>query len=332
MDARDLVVVGAGPAGLAVGIAAARAGLDYEILEKGVLVDAIYRFPRGMTFFTTPDLLELGNLPFVSPHAKPTREEVLAYYRAVVDALRIEVSRGEAVRAIRPDGKGFVIESTTTGEPSPSTRQKRARSVVVATGYYDGPNRLGVPGEDLPGVSHYFDEAHPFHGRRVVVVGGSNSAAEAALTLYRAGAQVTLIHRRERLSGSVKYWLRPDLENRIKEGSISARFESRVTEVRPGSLVVESPGGSEEMGVDAVFLLTGYHPDTSLLEAAGVTIDPRSLRPDHDPETFETNVPGLFVAGALTAGRDTNRVFIENGRFHGATIVKAILSRSEAPA
>jgi len=324
----DLVVVGAGPAGLGVAIAAARAGLEYQIVEKGAVVDSIFRFPRGMTFFTTPELLELGNLPFVTPYAKPTREEVLQYYRRVADTHRLALSLGERVESIEPDGGAFAL-TTAVEHPGSDPRRKarRARSVVVATGTFDQPNALGIPGEDLAHVSHYFDEPHACHRRRVVVVGGSNSAAEAALALFRAGAFVTLVHRRERLSGSIKYWVKPDIENRIAENAIAARFEARLVRIGPDSVEVEGPEGREEIPAEAVYLLTGYHPDTALLERAGVRVDPRTLEPEHDPQTLETNVPGLFVAGAMVAGADGNRVFIENGRFHGTTVVKAILQR-----
>jgi thioredoxin reductase (NADPH) len=330
---QDLVVVGAGPAGLGAAIAAARAGLDYEVVEKGALVNSIYRFPRGMTFFTTPDLLELGNLPFVSPYAKPTREEALQYYRRVVDTHRLAVSLGERVESIgREDGLFAVATTVARPGSEPLRKTRRARSVVVSTGTYDQPNTLGIPGEDLPHVSHYFDEPHACHRRRVVVVGGSNSAAEAALSLYRAGAFVTLVHRRERLSGSIKYWVKPDIENRIAENAIAARFEAEVVRIGPGSVEVEGPEGREELPADAVFLLTGYRPDTALLERAGVRVDARTLEPQHDPQTLETNVAGLFVAGALVAGSEGNRVFIENGRFHGTTVVKTILARGQSRA
>ncbi len=206
----------------------------------------------------------------------------------------------------------------------PLARTRRARCVVLATGTYDQPNALGIPGEDLPHVSHYFDEPHPYHRLRVVVVGGSNSAAEAALALFRAGASVTLVHRRERLSGAVKYWLKPDVENRIAEGAIAARFESRAVRIGPEHVVIEGPAGLEELPADAVFLLTGYRPDMALLERTGVRVDPHTLTPEYDPQTFETNVPGLFVAGAVASGADGNRIFIESGRFHGAAVVKAI--------
>jgi bacillithiol disulfide reductase len=329
----DLLVVGAGPAGLAAAIAAVRAGLDHEVVEKGVLVNAIFGYPHGMTFFTTAELLELGELPFVTPFPKPTREEALVYYRRVTDAFRLRVSLGERVEAIEPKGDGFVVRTRDARPEAPAReRARRARQVVVATGYYDTPKRIGVPGEGLPHVSHYFDEAHPFHGRRVVVVGGSNSAAEAALLLFRAGARVTLVHRRAQLSGSIKYWVKPDVENRIAERSVAARFESRVVEIGPDAVRVEGPNGLESIPADAVFLLTGYVPDVTLLERAGVRVDPATRRAEHDPATFETNVRGLYLAGSIVAGADSNRVFIENGRFHGAAIVKSILDKAAARA
>jgi thioredoxin reductase (NADPH) len=329
--ARDVVVVGAGPAGLAVAIAAKRAGLDCEVLEKGILVDSVYRFPHAMTFFTTAELLEIGDLPFVTPHPKPTREEALVYYRRVVDTYDLAISLGERVTSIgRAEDGTFVLESLGgPGAPVNAVRRRRARHVAVATGYYDHPNRLGIPGEELPHVFHYFDEPHPYYRRPVAVVGGANSAAEAALVLHRAGARVTLVHRRAVLSDHIKYWVKPDVENRIKEGSIAARMNSRPLEIRAGELVIEGPQGREELPADAVFLLTGYRPDVSLLERAGVRIDPVTLAPEHDPETFETNVPGLYLAGAIVAGLNTNRIFIENGRFHGPLVVKAMLARRE---
>ncbi len=328
----DVVVIGAGPAGLAVAIAAEEAGLSCEIVEKGVLVNSIYHFPHGMTFFTTPELLEIGGLPFVTPYEKPTRLEALKYYRRVVDTFGLGVSLGEKVLKVERDGDAFRVTTGPDGPDGPAGgRERRTRNVVFATGYYDHPNRLGVPGEDLPHVSHYYDEPHPFYRKRVVVVGGKNSAAIAALELYRAGATVTLVHRGDRLSDSIKYWIRPDIKNRIKEGSIAARFEARVVEITPDHVTVEGSGGREEIGADAVFLLTGYHPAPELLASLGVRVDEERLKPEHDPNTFETNVPGVYLAGSIVSGRDTNLTFIETGRFHGATIVQAILRRARAP-
>jgi len=324
----DVLIVGAGPAGLAVAIAAAQAGLEYEVLEKGVLVNSIYHFPRNMIFFTTAELLEIGGLPFVTPYEKPTQGEGLKYYRRVADAYDLRFSADEEVTAIRPEGSSappsFRVESRWRGEQD---RVRTARRVVVATGYYDHPNRLGVPGEDLPHVSHYYREAHPYYRRSVVVVGGKNSAAIVALELHRAGAAVTLVHRRAQLGASVKYWIRPDIENRIKEGAVAARFETRVVEIAPDRLIVEDARGRDEIKAEAVFLLTGYHPDSGLLEAAGVRVDETTLVPEHDRETLETNVPGLYLAGAIVSGRETGRIFIENGRFHGHAIVESIRAR-----
>ncbi|MCG6926930.1 MAG: YpdA family putative bacillithiol disulfide reductase [Acidobacteria bacterium] len=329
MDATsDVVVIGAGPAGLAVAIAAEQGGLSCEIVEKGVLVNSIYHFPHGMTFFTTPELLEIGGLPFVTPYEKPTRLEALKYYRRVVDTFGLRVSLGEEVVAVDRDDGAFRITTEPNGSSGPSARGvRRARNLVFATGYYDHPNRLGIPGEDLPHVSHYYDEPHPYYRKRVVVVGGKNSAAIAALELYRAGATVTLVHRRDTLSGSIKYWIRPDIKNRIKEGAIAARFESRVVEITPDHVRIEGSAGREDIEADAVFLLTGYHPAPELLLGLGVRIDDDLLKPDHDPETFETNVPGVYLAGSIVSGRETNRTFIETGRFHGAAIVRAILAK-----
>jgi thioredoxin reductase (NADPH) len=321
----DLLIVGAGPSGLATAIAAHQAGLAYEVVEKGALVNSIFHFPRHMTFFTTAELLEVGGLPFVSPYEKPTQAEGLKYYRKVTEAFGLRVTLGEEVVGLKPlrarAEARFAVE-TRTGDGTTATR--RARNVAFATGYYDHPNRLGIPGEDLPHVSHYYTEAHPFFRKPVLVVGGKNSAAIAALELFRAGAQVTLVHRGPRLHDSIKYWIRPDIENRIKEGSIPARFGICVSAIRERSVVLKSAFEEEEIPADQVFLLTGYHPDTSLLAEAGVRVDATTLVPEHDPATLETNVPGLFVAGALVSGKQTSRIFLENGRFHGEAIVGAI--------
>jgi len=326
----DLLVVGAGPSGLATAIAAHQAGLAYEVVEKGALVNSIFHFPRHMTFFTTAELLEIGGLPFVTPYEKPTQVEGLKYYRKVTDAFGLHVTLGQAVVGVRrleasAEGARFSVEMRSAAGASSA---RSTRNVAFATGYYDHPNLLGVPGEDLSHVSHYYTEPHGYYRQHVVVVGGKNSAAIAALELYRAGAEVTLVHRRAQLSDSIKYWIRPDIENRIKEGAIPTLFETSVTEIRAHSVVVSSAAGTAELPADQVFLLTGYHPDTRLLRQAGVRIDEATLVPAHDAATLETNVPGLFLAGALVSGKQTSRIFIENGRFHGETIVGAITSRA----
>ncbi len=319
----DMVVVGAGPAGLAAAIAAMQAGASCRILEKGTLVNSIYHYPRNMVFFTTPDLLEIGGLPFTTPYEKPTRVEALRYYRRVAEHYSLQIDFNEEVETIVPGPRFSILTRGARG----ARRTHLSRNVILATGYYDNPNLLGVPGEDLPHVSHYYSEPHAFFRKRVVVVGGRNSAAEAALDLFRSGVQVLLVHRGSRLSDSIKYWVRPDIENRIKEHSIEARFETRVAEIRPCSVVLECDGGTAEVPADAVFLLTGYHCDTGLLQRSGVTVRPRTLVPEHDSKTFETNVPGLFLAGSIVAGRETNLIFIENGRFHGEAIVQTIRNR-----
>jgi thioredoxin reductase (NADPH) len=325
MAARDLLIVGAGPSGLATAIAAQRRGLDSAVIEKGVLVNSIFHFPTHMVFFTTPELLEIGGLPLISPFEKPTRLEALRYYRRVVDVTGVHVSLQERVLEIERDQAGVFAVITRDGRGA--QRVRHARAVVLAIGYSDLPNVLGVPGEDLPHVTHYYQDAHPYYRRRVVVVGGRNSAAEASLELFRAGANVTLVHRRPTLGDSIKYWVRPDIENRIREGSIAARFDTQVVEISPTDVVVERGGARESLAADAVFLLTGYHPDVDLMRRAGVRCDPASLEPDIDADTFETNVPNLFIAGGATAGRRTGNIFIENGRFHGERIVATLGDR-----
>jgi thioredoxin reductase (NADPH) len=340
VSVRDVLIVGGGPSGLATAIAAKQAGLDYVVIEKGILVNSIFNFPMHMVFFTTPELLEIGGLPLITPYDKPTRLEALRYYRRVVDIYGLQISLHEQVTAIEQEDGVFAV--TTRGTHGVQ-RVRHARAVVLAIGYYDLPNRLGVPGEDLPHVSHYYSDAHPFYRQRVVIVGGKNSAAEAALELFRAGAHVTLVHRHATLGDSIKYWVRPDIENRIKEGSIAVRFEATVVEIAPTQVIVErhpsagsghpeadAHGTRDAIPADAVFLLTGYHPDVNLMSAAGIRCDPATLAPALDPETFETNVPGLFLAGGAVAGRETGSIFIENGRFHGQKIIDVLAERLRA--
>ncbi len=330
MSVRDVIVVGAGPAGLATAIAAKQAGLDCLVFEKGALVNSIQQFPINMVFFTTPELLEIGGLPFVTPHEKPNRFEALKYYRRAVDTFDLDIEFDETVTSVTPDEIGPRGEPGLTVETCSARGVRRAwhaRTVVLGTGCYDRPNMVGLPGEDLPHVSHYYTEAHGYYRKHVVIVGGKNSAAETALDLYRAGASVTLVHRRSRLADSIKYWVKPDIENRIKEGSIAARFETRVVEIRPTSVVLESARGRDEMPADAVFLLTGYVADTELLARAGISFDDQSFVPEYDRTTFETNVPGLFVVGSVVSGRQRGEIFIENGRFHGKQVIVVIRER-----
>lgn len=339
MSLRDVIIVGAGPSGLATAIALKRLGIDYLVLEQGTLVDAIYRFPTNMVFFTTPELLEIGGIPLTTPYEKPTRLEALRYYRKIVDAFQLQIALHEQVLSVERDpdmaqDEGghevpFVLE---TRSDLGVRRGRHARAVVLAMGYYGEPNLLEIPGEDLPNVSHFYDEAHPYYRTRVVVVGGKNSACEAALELYRAGAHVTLVHRGAELGDSVKYWVKPDVENRIRAGSIDARFLTSVVEIRPTEVVIETrePGGEptrSTLPADRVLLLTGYHADHDFMLRAGVEISPETWEPRYSAQTYETNVPNLFIAGGQLAGKRTGTVFIENGRFHGEQIAKVIAER-----
>jgi thioredoxin reductase (NADPH) len=352
MSVRDVIIVGAGPSGLSAAIACKQRSLDYQVLEQGVLVNSIYRFPPQMVFFTTPELLEIGGLPLTSPYDKPTRPEALNYYRKVVDAYDLQINYDEKVLSIEREsggsnesgesgGSGGHVFAVETRSSRGVRRARLARSVIMAIGYYDHPVMIGVPGEDQPHVHHYYSEPHPHYQQRVVIVGGGNSAAESALEMCRAGAHVTLVHRAPTLKSTIKYWVRPDIENRIKAGSIAARFGHIVKEIRPTSIVLarcdeargadgarafQASGPEEELPADAVYLLTGYRADTDLMVRAGVQLTDRQ-GPVHDPVTFETNVPGLFVAGGAIAGIDTGTIFIENGRFHGEKIVEVIARR-----
>jgi thioredoxin reductase (NADPH) len=322
----DVAIVGAGPAGLAAAIAAKRRGLEALVIEKGVLVNSLQHYPTFMVFFTTPELLEIGGLPFVTPYDKPTRLEALRYYRRVTDTFDLPIALGEPVTGLvaRPDG---LFAVTSTPKHAAGSRERIARAVVVATGAYDLPNEAGLPGEHLPHVSHYYREAHPYYRQRVVIVGGKNSAAEAALELHRAGAVVTIVHRHAALGESIKYWVKPDIENRIAEGSVRACFNTRVVEITPSDVAVDGPDGRRREAADTVLLMTGYRSDTRLVTMAGAQIDASVGAPVHDPETFETTVPNLFIAGAVVAGRQSGRIFIENGRFHGEVVIKEIAKR-----
>ncbi|MEP7118074.1 MAG: YpdA family putative bacillithiol disulfide reductase [Acidobacteriota bacterium] len=328
MSVRDVLIVGAGPSGLATAIACRHHGLDYLVVEQGALVDAIARFPVNMVFFTTPELLEVGGVPLTSPYEKPTRAEALRYYRRVTDTFQLQVGLFEAVTAVeRDDVDGEAVFSVSTRSRLGAVRVRQARAVVLAMGYYGLPNLLGVPGEDLPHVTHFYREPHPYYRQRVVIVGGKNSACEAALELHRNGAHVTMVHRGAALGDSVKYWVRPDMENRIKEGAVIAHFDTRVVAITPTAVVVESGGVEREIAADGVLLLTGYHADPAFLRGAGVTLDADTHAPHYDPATFETNVPNLFVVGGQVAGTRTGTVFIENGRAHGEQVARALAER-----
>jgi thioredoxin reductase (NADPH) len=313
----DLIIIGAGPTGLATAIEAQRRGLNYVVLEKGGITNSILHFPSQMVFFTTPELLEIGGMPLVSEREKPTRNEALKYYRRVVGALQLNVHQyEEALGARALEGHRFRV-TTPCGE-------YETKNVVMSIGYYDNPNLLGIPGEDLPHVSHYYTEPYAFYDRDVVIVGGKNSAAEAALDLFRGGARVTLVHRGSEMGPTVKYWVRPDIENRFKAKEITAFFNARVLEITPSAVRIVQEDVSHSLPAHQVFLLTGYHSSTKLFEQLGVRFDSATLRPEYDPETFETNVEGVFLAGSVVGGRQNAEVFIENGRFHGAVVARVI--------
>ncbi len=317
----DVAIIGAGPTGLATAIEAKRHDIDYVVIEKGCLTNSIFNFPTQMVFFTTPERLEIGNMPLVCEREKPNRNEALKYYRKVAEATGLKVHQYEDVLGV--SGKDGVFEIRTDVD------DYKARNVVLATGYYDNPNLVGIPGEDLPHVSHYYTEAHPFFDRDVVVIGGKNSAAEAALELFRSGARVTLLHRGSELGQSIKYWVRPDIGNRIERKEIGAHFNTVVEEITPTHVRARTKQTVLEIKADQVFALTGYHQDTKFFEQLGVRFDTEILEPVYNPETYETNVPGVFLAGSIVAGKKHREIFIENGRFHGESVVRTIAARMD---
>jgi thioredoxin reductase (NADPH) len=325
MEQHDVAVIGSGPAGIAAAATLIDGGLDTVVVEKGALADGVMHWPHGMRFFSTAANVELAGFPFIVTGEKPTREEYLNYLRRFVHDKGIPVRTRREVTAVDPEpGGGFVVRGEDSfGEPFALA----ARFVVVATGAFGQPQMLGIPGEDLPKVSHYFSEVHPYAYTKVAVVGGRSSAAECALLLWRAGAEVTVIHRGPEMRG-LKYWVQPDIENRIREGDIRAFFNSHVVEILPRHIVVETPdGGRVRVENDFVLAMTGYQPDVRLLEAMGVAVDPETKSPPCDPDTLETNVPGIFVAGVIVAGNVSGAIFIENSRHHGGLILKGIRAR-----
>ena len=314
----DVVVIGAGPTGLACGIDAKRAGLTVTNIDKGCLVNSLFNYPSNMTFFTTPELLEIGDLPFSSPNQKPTRQEALEYYRKCAEHYALDVRQYEPVLKVEGSDNQFVVH---TANLHGHQREYHARKLILATGYYDRPNYMNVSGEELPKVMHYYREPHPFFGLNVLVIGGKNSAAIAALELWRHGAFVTLVHRGPAISNSVKYWIKPDIENRIKAGQVKAYFETRVREITLEHVVLDTPHGEVTLPNDYVFALTGYHPDFEFLRGLGIKLSGEAdKRPVVDPQTLESNVPGIYLAGVIVAGMRTSEIFIENGRFHGQLI------------
>ncbi len=324
----NVVVVGGGPSGLSAAVEAKKKGLSVLLVDKGAIVDSIQRFPTSMVFFSTLEVLEVGDVPFVSTSSHPTRVEAVSYYSRVARHYGIEFrgnSRVMSVSRTQEATARFRIELKDVISSSLSFLS--ADSVVIATGFYDQPNMLNVPGENLPSVSHYYREPGLHFGQKVAVIGGKNSAVEAALDLYRHGVDVTLIYRKEWFGRSVKYWILPDIENRVKNGEIRALFNCNVVEILPGKIVAAVAGLTEEISCDFVYALTGYHPSVDFIRGLGVEVDAATGIPHHNPESFETNVEGLYVAGSIVAGYDCNRIFIENGREHGKLIAKDLVER-----
>jgi len=320
-DLFDVVIIGAGPTGLAAAIEAKKSGLRYAVFDKGGITDSILRFPTQMIFFTTPELLEIGNIPLVSEREKPSRNEALKYYRKVVGTYQLNVHQYEEVLRVKQTQPHlFRVETANAFYDT--------RNIVIATGYYDNPNVMGIPGENLPHVSHYYTEAHPFYDRDVVVIGGKNSAAEAALDLFRGGARVSLVHRGPVMGETVKYWVRPDVENRFKKGEIASYFNATVTEITKTHVRVSSNGEAREIPAQQVFALTGYRCSTRFFDQLGVRYNLDTLRAEHNPETFETNVQGIYLAGSVIGGRQPGEIFIENGRLHGEVLVRSIVGRN----
>jgi thioredoxin reductase (NADPH) len=321
METFDAVVVGAGPTGLACGIELKRRGLRALLIDKGCVVNSLYHYPNNMVFFTTPELLEIGDIPMTSLNDKPVRAEALKYYRRVAAHYQLDVRQYQRVERVAGEDGAFITHAVDShGCP----HQYVSKKAILSTGYYDVPNLLNVPGEDLPKVIHYYKEAHPYYNQDVLVVGARNSAAIAALELWWTGARVTLVVRSAEIAPQVKYWIKPNIENRVKNGEIPAYFNSRVVEISERSVRIATPEGEKELKNDFVFAMTGYRPDTEFLEAHGIRFDPNTHRPYTHPDTLESDRKGMFLAGVLVAGMHTNEIFIENGRFHGKIIAEAI--------
>ncbi|MGP8245445.1 MAG: YpdA family putative bacillithiol disulfide reductase [Bryobacteraceae bacterium] len=320
----DALVVGAGPTGLACGIELQRRGVRTVLIEKGCVVNSIYNYPTNMVFFTTPELLEIGDIPMTSLNEKPNRHEALKYYRRVADHYKLDIRQYERVDRITGEDNAFEISST---DRYGCAHSYRARKIVLASGYYDVANRLDVPGEELSKVLHYYKEPHPYYNHDVAVIGAKNSAAIAALELHWTGARVTLIHRGAGISSKVKYWIKPNIENRIKNGEIPAYFNSRVVEIQQRAIRVATPDGEITLRNDFVFALIGYRPDLAFLGSLGITLEPTTRRPRTDPATLESERAGIYLAGVIVAGMHTNEIFIENGRLHGRAIADSIAAR-----
>ena len=325
----DLLIVGSGPIGLSCAIEAQKAGLRAVVVDKGCICNSLFHYPAHMTFFTTSELLEIGDIPFPSPNAKPSRTEALQYYRLVADHYKLDIRQYHRVERVTGADGAFTVRTIDRFRRSGAIQ---ARKLALATGYYDLPNYLHIPGESLSKVHHYYFDPHPYFGTDVLVIGGKNSAAIAALELWRSGARVTLVHRDGEMHEHVKYWIRPDIENRIKRHEIKAYFRSEVLEIEPDTVLIQTPQGRETIKNDFVFAMIGYHPDFGFLEAMGIRLEGEDRLPVCNPETLESNVPGIYLAGVIVAGSRTNEIFIENGRHHGKQIAAALVANQKSGA
>ncbi|WP_346319786.1 YpdA family putative bacillithiol disulfide reductase [Chitinophaga sp. YIM B06452] len=313
-----LIIIGGGPIGLACALAAQKEGLDYLILEKGCLVNSLYHYPLNMTFFSTSERLEIGGIPFVSNNAKPTRPEALEYYRRVALSKHVKIHLFEKAESIKSNGEGYTVVT--------DKNTYTAKNIIIATGFYDIPNLLHIPGESLPKVTHYYKDPHFYATQKVIVVGANNSSVDAALETYRKGADVTMVIREGEIGRRVKYWVKPDIENRVKEGSIKAYFHSVLTNIRDTEADILTPEGVVTIPNDFVIAATGYQPDFSFLERTGITLSDDAVRsPSYDPETMETNLPGIYLAGVVCGGMNTHTWFIENSREHADRIIRHIV-------
>jgi thioredoxin reductase (NADPH) len=327
-DSYDIICIGAGPTGLATAIEAKIEGLRALVIDKGCLCNSLFHYPVNMSFFTTPERMEIGSLPMTVASGKPTRAEALKYYRRAVEHFGLEVRQYERVERVTGHDGAFIVHTVD----SPGQPQKyHTRKIAVATGFYDHPNFLGVRGENLPHVSHYFTEPHPYWNQNVTVIGGGNSAAEASLDLFRAGARVTIIHRGAEMGRTLKYWVKPDIENRIRANEICAKFHAQVVAIEPQQVLIKDGKDEEKVPAVQVFALTGYHPDFDFLEKLGIRLATTNKKPAIDPETLESNIPGIYLAGVVIGGNDTSHIFIENGRFHGRQIIAAITGKGKLP-
>jgi thioredoxin reductase (NADPH) len=319
----DVIIIGGGPIGLACGIQAKKAGLKYLIIEKGVLVNSLYNYPVNMTFFSTSERLEIGNVPFVSNNNKPTRSEALEYYRRIVTSFDLKIHLFEEVTEVKKSGTNFKIKTSKT--------EYKSSNIIISTGFYDIPYLLNVKGEDLPKVKHYYDDPHFYAFQNVVVVGAANSAIDAALETWRKGAKVTMVIRGDKISDRVKYWVKPDIDNRIKEGSIKAYFNSELIEIREHNVDIKTPEGIVTIPNDWVIAMTGYQPNLQFLRNAGIKIsDDDVCKPDYNENNYETNVKGIYLAGVICGGMNTHRLFIENSREHAVKIIKDIVKKSKS--